>query len=144
MVTFENVAPVTHAPQTVLDEAEHAALMKLPLLHEEHVEHGAKPVADQVAPVTQGAAAIHASCVAFQTLPSVQLQLDCPTSMPTPYPVVDGHGVQLASPADEKKFAGHCEQAKFAVLLQTLPATGVRPAAQAELHAVQGARPVAE
>jgi hypothetical protein len=65
----DQLTPAVHAEHLVLDVAEHAAERKLPAVHtlEAHAAQGAKPVADQVLPLTQGAFATHASAVAFHT-----------------------------------------------------------------------------
>ncbi len=112
----DQLTPAVHAEHMVLDVAEHTAERKLPAVHtlEAHAAQGAKPVADQVLPLTQGAFATHASAVAFQTKAgALQAQLVWPvavTALLVLYSSVEPQGRQAVSPATEKVCAAQAAQ----------------------------------
>ena len=63
----DQLTPAVQLPHTALVEAAQVEARNLPAAQtlEEQLEHGAKPVADQVTPSTQGATDSQASEVAF-------------------------------------------------------------------------------
>jgi hypothetical protein len=83
---------------------------------EAHAAQGAKPVADQVKPLEQGAFATHASAAASHTKAgALQLHPVWPESvLLVLYPSVVAHVRHLASPGSEYVCAGHALQTMLA------------------------------